>query len=74
MLIILNENKYEIFKKSKLKPSDFCKIDLHMRKVKSYEFVFDYFSNTDILVSAIKKYTEISKIRAGEYTLLDILR
>lgn len=55
MLIILNENKYEIFKKSKLKPSDFCKIDLHMRKVKSYEFVFDYFSNTDILVSAIKK-------------------
>lgn len=45
-----------------------------MNNVKSYEFVRDYFSNPDILVCAIKKYTEISKIRKGEHTLLDLLR
>lgn len=44
-----------------------------MKNVKSYLFVKEYFSNTDILVAAIKKYTEISKIQRGEYTLLDIL-
>ena len=74
MLIILNEDKYKEFKKSGKKPSDFCKQDLKMRDVKSYLFVKEYFSNTDILVAAIKKYTEISKIQKGEYTLLDILK
>ena len=28
----------------------------------------------DILLAAIKKYHEISKIRKGEYTLLDLLK
>lgn len=74
MLIILNEDKYKEFKKSGKKPSDFCKQDLKMKDVKSYLFVKEYFSNTDILVVAIKKYTEISKIQKGEYTLLDILK
>lgn len=73
MLIILNEDKYKEFKKSGKKPSDFCKQDLKMKDVKSYQFVKEYFSNTDILIAAIKKYTEISKIQKGEYTLLDIL-
>lgn len=74
MLIILNENRYDAFKKSGKKPSDYCKEDLRMKSVKSYQFVSEYFSNTDILVSAIKKYTEISKVRKGEFTLLDILK
>lgn len=74
MLIILNEHKYEAFKRSRKKPSDFCKEDLRMKRVKSYGFVLEYFNHTDILVSAIKKYTEISKVRKDEYTLLDILK
>lgn len=74
MLIIFNEDKYKEFKKSGKKPSDFCKEDLRMPSVKSYSFVKDYFSNPDILLAAIKKYHEISKIRKGEYTLLDILK
>ena len=74
MLIIFNEDKYKEFKKSGKKPSDFCKEDLKMTSVKSYNFVKDYFADPDILLAAIRKYHEISKIRKGEYTLLDLLK
>ena len=74
MLIILNEDKYKEFKRSGKKPSDFCKEDLKMTSVKSYHFVKDYFSDPDILLAAIRKYHEISKIRKGEYTLLNLLK
>ena len=74
MLIIFNEDKYKEFKKSGKKPSDFCKEDLKMTSVKSYNFVKDYFAYPDILLAAIRKYHEISKIRKGEYTLLDLLK
>ena len=43
MLIILNENKYENFKKSGEKPSIFCKTKLRYKDVKSYDFVKKYF-------------------------------
>ena len=44
MLIIFNEDRYTDFKKSGKKPSDFCKVNLRMRQVKSYEFVKNFFS------------------------------
>ena len=74
MLIIFNEDKYNEFKKSGKKPSIFCKENLKMSNVKSYDFVKNYFRNSKILVQAIRKYNEISKIRKGEYTLLDLLK
>ena len=74
MLIIFNEDKYNEFKKSGKKPSIFCKENLKMSSVKSYDFVKEYFVNSKILVQAIRKYSEISKIRKGEYTLLDLLK
>lgn len=74
MLIIFNEDQYREFKRSGKKPSDFCKEDLKMASVKSYSFVKNYFSNPNILLAAIKKYHEVSKIRKGEYTLLDLLK
>ena len=74
MLIILNEDKYKVFKKSGKKTSIFCKEDLKMAEVKSYDFVKNYFSNPIVLVTAIKKYHEVSKVPKGEYTLLDLLR
>ena len=74
MLIIFNENKYKEFKKSGKKPSSFCKEDLKMAEVKSYDFVKSYFSDPMVLVAAIKKYHEMSKVQKGEYTLLDLLR
>ena len=74
MLIIFNEDKYKEFKKSGKKPSEFCKENLKMSNVKSKDFVKEYFSNPAVLVAAIKKYHEMSKIRKGEYTLLDLLK
>lgn len=74
MLIIFNEDKYKEFKKSGKKPSNFCKEDLRMSEVKSYDFVKNYFSNPTILVSAIKKYHAMSKMQKDEYTLLDLLK
>lgn len=74
MLIILSEHKYQEFKKSKKKPSSFCKEDLKMSNVKSYDYVKDYFTDVKILVAAIKKYNEISKVPKGEWTLLDLLK
>lgn len=74
MLIIFNEDKYKEFKKSGKKPSSFCKEDLKMSEVKSYDFVKNYFSDSMVLVDAIKKYHEMSKVPKGEYTLMDLLR
>ena len=74
MLIIFNEDKYKEFKKSGKKPSDFCKQDLKMRDVKSYQFVAEYFSEPVILTNAIRTYTKISNVRKDEYTLLDLLK
>lgn len=74
MLIIFNEDKYKEFKKSGKKPSSFCKEELKMTEVKSYDFVKNYFNEPNVLVSAIKKYHEMSKIQKGEYTLLDLLQ
>ena len=74
MLIVFNEDRYNDFKKSKKKPSDFCKENLKMHEVKSYKFVKTYFSNPAILVAAIKKYHKIANVQKGEYTLLDLLK
>ncbi|MDO5378572.1 MAG: hypothetical protein Q4G52_09585 [Clostridia bacterium] len=64
MLIILNERKYDIYRRSRKKPSDFCKEYLKMSSVKSRKFVEDYFSNTNRLIEAIREYRRISKVPA----------
>ncbi len=74
MLIILNEGKYDAYKRSRKKPSDFCKEDLKMGSVKNREFVENYFSNTDHLIAAIREYRRVSNVPAGEYTLFDLLK
>ena len=74
MLIIVSENRYEDFKKSNMKPSEFCKIELKLSSVKNYKFVTKYFSNTDKLVQSIHEYKRISNIPKGEYTLFDLLK
>lgn len=74
MLIICNESKYKEFKKSKMKPSEFCKTVLKFSSVKNYEFVKDYFSDTDKLVESILEYRRVSNIPKGENTLSDLLK
>lgn len=74
MLVIFNENKYNDFKKSKKKPSDFCINDLKYKNIKSIDFIEKYFSNIDDLISALLKYKRVSKIQSGEYTIADLLK
>jgi hypothetical protein len=74
MLIIHKEGAYEQFKKSGKKPSDFCKMDLRMGDVKSYDFVHTYFANSETLLQAIKEYRRVANIQKGEYTLFDLLK
>ena len=74
MLIILTLDKYNEFKKSGKKPSDYCKINLKMKDVKSYDFVYEFFSKPDDLIKAIKEYRRVSNIPKGEYTLMDLLK
>lgn len=74
ILIILSELKYNSFKHSGKKPSDFCKMDLKMHNVKTYDFVRMYFNDSSKLVNAIKDYRKVSNIPKGEYSLNDLLR
>lgn len=74
MLIIHSEGAYERFKRSGKKPSEFCKIDLHMHDVKTYEFVKNYFANPQTLLDAIKEYRRTANIPKGEYSLTDLLK
>lgn len=52
----------------------FCKSDLKMHDVKSYDFVKGYFSEPSVLVKAIKEYRRISNVPKGEYCLSDLLK
>lgn len=74
ILIICKEGKYKEFKKSKKKPSEYCKVDLKYSDVKNYKFVENYFNDTDELVKSIYEYKRISKIPNDEYTLCDLLK
>lgn len=74
MLIILNEDKYDAFKKSRMKPSQFCKAEMGYKSVKTRAFVSKYFADCAILVSAIKKYAEVSKAHGHEHTLFELLK
>ena len=67
MLIIHSEGAYDKFKRS-------GKTDLRMHDVKSYDFVKDYFSNPQTLISAIKEYRRTANIPKGEYSLSDLLK
>lgn len=74
MLIICNESKYKDFKNANEKPSLYCKRELKYKRVKSYEFVRQYFSNIEILIHALHEYRRVSKIHKNEKTLCDLLR
>lgn len=74
MLMIHSEGMYDRFKRSGKKPSEFCKTELKMDSVKSYEFVKDYFRNPQKLVDAIRAYRRTANIPKDEYSLADLLK
>ena len=74
MLIIHSECAYDKFKRSGKKPSEFCKMDLRMHDVKSYDFVKNYFNDAKKLVAAIKEHQRTAKLIKGTYGLNDLLK
>lgn len=74
MLIILNEGKYDQFKKSGKKPSEYCKQLFKNENLKSRKWVKRYFNNIEDLVQSIRMYAHVSDVQKGEYTLLDLLK
>lgn len=74
MLIIHNEDKYDEFKRTRKKPSDYCKQNLKYTEVKSYKFVREYFSNIKTLITAIKIYHQKANVKMREKTLYNLLR
>ena len=78
-LIICNEKKYKDYerearKNPRLKPSIYCKSILKFNNVKSYDFVTEYFSDMQVLLNALYEYRRVSKVRADEMTIWDLLR
>lgn len=74
MLIIISEHEYDRYKRSGKSPSDYCKENLHIRRVKSYDYVHSYFNDLTKLITAINEYNRLSNIPRGELTLKDLLK
>ena len=74
MLIILNEGRYDQFKKSGMKPSEYCKQIFKNENLKSRKWVKEYFRNIDDLLRSIRLYEHVSDVRKGEHTLQDLLK
>lgn len=74
MLVIFNEDKYKDYKKSGLKPNEYCKSHLRYKDIKSYLFIKEYFKDISKLVLCIKQYKSKSAVRNGEFSLHDLLK
>lgn len=72
-LVILREGKDHEWRRSHKKPSDFCKVDLHMPRIKEEDILRDYWDDVDALVDAIQQYSRREKRRKGELFLSDLL-
>lgn len=62
ILLILAEDKFEEYKRSGLKPSDFCKQCIpafKRKKIKGSGFVSSYFSDVSKLLKVLEKYHQI---------------
>lgn len=75
ILLIVSEEKYDDFCRSGIdKPSDYCKTLFKNKKIKSREFISDYFKNSRHLVEAIKEYHGLHKQKNKEASLYDLLK
>lgn len=74
MLIIISEHQYDRYKRSGKSPSGYCKEILHIRRIKNYDYVYSYFSDSTKLIAAINEYHRLSNIPRGELTLKDLLK
>jgi len=79
ILLIINEELYQDFLKSKKKPKDYAKEKITYNKKKydqSNEFLLEYYNGARInqLVNNIKKYKQLKKHNKDELYLADLLK
>ena len=73
MLMVLAENQYKEFRKSRKKPSDFMAGFLPHSHIKARGFLERYYSDIDRLLHAICLYSRDAGHK-GEYSLYDLLK
>ena len=77
MLVIISEGRFTDYLKvkSKIKPSEYCKQSLNLRRVKEYHFIREYFSDVNYLISVIAEYHSLMKVNKDKFplTLYDLL-
>lgn len=75
ILIIVSQKKYDDFCHSKTsKPSDYCRVELGFKNVKSPEFIKEYFKDPAYLVESIKEYHRVHKQKKKEASLYDLIK
>lgn len=77
MLVIISEGRFTDYLKvkSKVKPSEYCKQSLKLRQIKEYDYIRDYFSDVNHLISVITEYHSLMKVNKDNFslTLYDLL-
>lgn len=73
VLAVIREGKWQEWKKSRKKPSQYCKESLHMDKLKQQAFLDAYWSASQI-ASAAREYKRLSRIGKNELCLADLIR
>lgn len=73
MLVIISKERFTDYLKvkSKVKPSEYCKQSLKLRKIKEYDYIRDHFSDVDHLINVIKQYHSLKD--NDSKTLYDLL-
>lgn len=80
MLVIHAEGAYDDWRAKgrqdrQLKPSEYCIRHLGLKRVKSGDFLREYWEDADKLVSAIRAYaSKLGKRKSEELTLADLLK
>ena len=74
ILVIIAENAYKDYLKTKLKPSEYCKVKLGLKDIKPYDFAYEYFQDIHRLIETIKEYKRLKSTPKNEYTLYDLAK
>ena len=72
VLTIINEGKWEAWKRTSVKPSEYCATALRMPKIKQKGFLEQYW-DVEGIVGAAREYRRLSKLQPGEICLADII-
>ena len=75
ILVIIAEGHYDTYTNNfkHIKAHDYCINQLKISRVKNYDFIKEYFSNTDKLIEVLRKYSHYSRV-SGYNSIYDLLK